>query len=371
MEDNTVYVGLDVHKKTIEVGLADTKAYEARHYGRISNDPEQVASLARKLGGDGRRLHFCYEAGPTGYGVYRQIRELGHECIVVAPNLIPKRAGDRVKTDRRDCLNLARLYRAGELESIWVPDEAHEAMRDLIRTWLGVRKQLSHTKARCTHFLLRHGQVYPAASGGRWGAKHKDWIRRRRFDEISQQLVLEDYLQEVERQECRCRFLEQQVREHARSWSLYPQVVALQALRGISTFSALVLSAEIGSITRFCKAKQLVSYAGLGVREYSSGESVRRGGLTKSGNGNIRWVLSEAAWAYKRKPAGKKDMIPGISPQVREIAWRAQHRLHKKYWHEVNKGKISGLAATAVARELVGFAWEIAWEAERAKARPA
>lgn len=246
---------------------------------------------------DGRRLHFCYEAGPCGYGLFRQLSELGHDCIVVAPSLIPVKVGDQVKTDRRDAIMLAKLHRAGELSAVWVPDTAHEAMRDLIRVRATAVRVAGKARQHLQGFLLRHGHIYPGKKG--WAKAYRRWLPKMRFSHPAQQVVLQDYIHAVSDSEARIERLTEQITGLMPGWSLAPVVEAIQAMRGVALIVAVTVVAEVGDFDRFDNPRQLMAYLGLTPSEHSSGSSVRRGGITKAGSGLARRALIEGAWSYR------------------------------------------------------------------------
>jgi transposase len=331
--DTITYVGLDVHKATVSVALAEGgRSGEIRQIGVFENRPEVLAKLAVRLAKGERRLSFCYEAGPCGYGLHRLLTGLGHDCVVVAPSLIPVKAGDRVKTDRRDALMLAKLHRAGELTAIWIPDAAHEAMRDLVRARATAARVLSKARQHLQSFLLRHERIY---RGGRaWTLAYRRWLTTVRFAHPAQQIVLQDYIHAVQDAEARLDRLTRQIEELLPSWSMAPVVTALQAMRGVALVVAVTVVAEVGDFRRFANARQLMAYLGLVPSEHSSGASIRRGGITKAGNVLARRVLIEGAWTY-RMPArvSRKlhDRNEKLSAAVRDIAWKAQLRLCSRY----------------------------------------
>lgn len=361
MGDRITYVGLDVHKEGIAVAVAEGGIRsEVREYGRIANTPAALDRLVRKLGQEGARLRFCYEAGPCGYGIQRHLSKLGHECIVVAPSLIPKRAGDRVKTDRRDAASLARLHRAGELTSVWVPDPGHEAMRDLVRARLDAVHALRRARQQLSGFLLRHGCHYGRPA---WTKLHRRWLAGLKFEQAVHHLVLEDYVQAVEAAEARRDRLTTQIAAMLPDWSLAPVVAALQTMRGMALVNAATLIAELGDLSRFANPRQLMAYLGLVPSEHSSGASVRRGGLTKAGNSAARRLLIEAAWCYRFPARVSRELLLRQEEQpkpVREIAWKAQLRLCARYRKLARTGKPATVVTAAIARELVGFVWAIA-----------
>ena len=297
-QNSKVFVGLDTSKLKIAVAVAeDGRQGEVRFLGEIDNTPEAVRRLVSKLSGKHRELLFCYEAGPTGYGLQRQISALGHECAVIAPSLIPKRPGERVKTNRRDALTLARLHRAGELTAIWVPDPGHEAVRELVRAREAAMEDLREKRQHLQSFLLRHGRIF---SGHKpWTRAHARWLSELIFEHPAQYLVLREYRQAIEDAEARLERLNQQVAEVVKTWSMAPVVEAYQALRGVALLTAVTFVAEIGDVRRFGSPRQLMAYLGLVPCESSTGERVRRGSITKAGNPRVRRVLIEGAWTYR------------------------------------------------------------------------
>jgi transposase len=362
------FVGLDVHAETIVVAVAET-AGEVRTLGTIPNRPEAVRRLMRQLGPPDQ-LRLCYEAGPTGYVLYWQLIGLGVHCDVVAPSLVPTKAGDRVKTDRRDAEKLARSYRAGDLTAVWVPDAEHEALRDLVRAREAAKKDQLRARHRLGKFLLRHGRRRPAHLKMAWTAAHLDWIRTVHFESAAHRVVLADYLHEVDRVATRIAALNTAILEAVRTAPSQMRAViqALQALRGIATVSAATIVAEVGQLSRFEKPRQLMGYAGLVPSEYTTGARRRLGAITKTGNAHLRRVVMEAAWAYRFGPVVRGPLRArqaGLDPAITEIAWRAQKRLHDRYRTLGSKGKNGNQVITAVGRELLGFIWDIARTVER------
>lgn len=364
------FVGLDVHAETIAVAVAETGG-EVRSYGVIPNRLESVRKLVQKLG-PAKDLRACYEAGPTGYVLYWQLTQLGVACEVIAPSLVPTKAGDRVKTDRRDAEKLARCYRAGELTAVWVPDAAHEALRDLVRAREAAKKDQLKARHRLGKFLLRHGQRRPEGVKA-WTKKHREWIKSHvRFAEAALEATLADYVEEVDHAAARIVKLEKAIDEAIRQAppEIRAVVEALQALRGVAQTTAVSIVAEVGSLSRFPSPRELMGYSGLVPREHSSGNRVQRGGITKTGNGHLRRVLVEAAWAYQHRPnvigyllRRQKDLA--ISEEAKAIAWKAQQRLHKRYKAMAARGKNKNQIVTALGRELLGFIWAIAVAIER------
>jgi len=363
MDKYSKYVGLDVHKETIAAAIAKAGRQEAMSYGEISNTPVAIEKLAKKMSAHREQVLFCYEAGPCGYGIYWQLKKMGYDCIVVAPSLIPKKAGDRVKTDRRDAITLARLLRAGELTGVWVPDKEQEAVRDLTRAREDMKAMEGHARQRLGAFLLRHGKKYSGKSA--WTQAHFRWMEELTFEHTSQQIVFQEYVDMVKHVKCRVAELEQQMRIIVEDWELGEMVTALMALKGVNMITAMTVVAELGDISRFESARQVMSYLGLVPSEHSSGNRQRRGGITKSGNGHVRRVLIEAGWCY-RFPARKTTILERraekTSKEVQAIAWKAQTRLCMRHRHLLSKGKRPVEVCTAVARELAGFIWAIGCE---------
>jgi transposase len=359
--DRITHVGLDVHKDGIAVAVAEGGLRsEVREYGRIANPPAVVERLARKFSRDGVRLRFCYEAGPCGYGIQRQLSALGHECVIVAPSLIPKRAGDRVKTDRRDAAGLARLHRAGELTAVRVPDAKHEAMRDLVRARLDAVHALRRARQQLAGFLLRQGCHYGRPA---WTKLHRRWLAGLKFEQAVHHLVLEHDIAAVEAAEARRDRLTGQIEAMLPDWTLAPVVAALQTMRGMALVNAATLIAELGDLSRFANARQLMAYLGLVPSEHSSGASIRRGGLSKAGNNAARRVLIEAAWCYRFPARVSRELRLRQEEQprpIREIAWKAQLRLCARYRKLARSGKPANIVTAAIARELAGFIWAIA-----------
>lgn len=360
---NNIYIGLDVHKATIAVAVARGHQGEVTYQGEIQNTPENVRKLIKRLSPHGEVLNLCYEAGPCGYGLYRDVTAMGHHCDVVAPSMIPRKAGDRLKTDRRDAMMLARLQRAGELTAVWVPDQEQEAIRDLTRAREDMKSAELKARQRLNHFLLRHGQVYPGKS--RWTKAYFRWLEQVKFNYPVQQIVFQEYVEAVKEAQRRVTGLEGQMRLALKNWSLGPVAESLMALRGVSLIVAMTTLAELGDITRFDSPQELMGYLGLVPSEQSSGPRRRQGGITRTGNGHVRRVLVEAAWSH-RFPARKTRCIEKraekTSKEVQAIAWEAQKRLCGRYRSLMESGKEKNVAVTAVARELVGFVWAIACE---------
>lgn len=360
MKKFSKYVGLDVHKQTIAVAVADGDSGELRFFGEIVNTPEAINKLVAQLGKAGATLSFCYEAGPCGYNIHRQLRQLGSDCQVVAPSLIPKKAGDRIKTDRRDALALARLHRAGELTAVWVPDGHQEALRDLTRAREDVKHLQLQSKQRLLAFLLRHGKRFSGRCN--WTRAHYRWMEELSFEQPTQFIVMQEYIEIVASLNRRIQAFDEHIQSAATASALWPIIEALMALRGMNLLTATCFAAEIGDLKRFATAPQLMAYLGLVPSEHSSGAKQSRGGITKTGNGHVRRLLIEAAWTY-RHPARKSKVIQRRAertPQaVQDIAWKAQTRLCSRYRRLEARGKLKVQVSTAIARELAGFVWSI------------
>ena len=366
MKKNIRYIGLDVHAETIAVAVAEAGG-EVRSLGVIPNRPEPVRRLIRKLG-PAQSLRVCYEAGPCGYVLYWQLTGLGVHCDVVAPTLVPVKAGDRVKTDRRDAQKLARSYRSGDLTAVWVPDAAHEALRDLVRAREAAKKDQLRARHRLQKFLLRRG-LQPPEGIKAWTLKHLDWVKTLRLEQFALDVTLLDYVTEVDRARERIERLERAIDQAVETApaAIRAVVDALQSLRGVARLSAATIVAEVGQLSRFPKPRQLMGYTGAVPSEHSSGGSVRRGAITKTGNAHLRRILVEAAWAYRYRPNVGSELRhrqAGASEEVKAIAWKAQHRLHHRYSRLSARGKTKQHIVTAIARELAGFIWAVGVEVE-------
>jgi transposase len=368
MSERTRFLGLDAHKATIAVALAEEVGQPVSE-GVIPNDPGAVRRLVHRLGGPGVRLVAAYEAGPTGYALQRQLAGLGVECQVVAPSLVPSKPGDRIKTDRRDALKLARLLRSGDLTAIWVPDEEHEALRDLVRARADAKQDQLRAKHRLSKMLLRRGLTAPPGVRN-WSARYETWLSGLRFEHTADQVVVDDYRAQVRLAEQRVLHLEKMLREAASGPRHAALLGALQAFRGIGFLSAVTIVAEAGDLRRFGSARQFMSFVGLVPSEYSSGASHRRGHITRAGNAHLRHVLGEAAHHAGRAPrvgTALRQRQEGVPHQIIEASWRAQQRLHHRYRHLA--GRIGPhRALTAVARELAGFVWSVGQQVEAAAA---
>jgi len=364
MKKDTIFVGLDVHKKSISVALADAgRDGEIRYYGVIDGDLESVNKLVRKLQSTGATLRFVYEAGPCGYELYRSLTNKGFDCTVAAPSKIPRKSGDRIKNDRRDALSLARLHRSGELTPVYVPTPEDEAMRDLTRGREDAVKALRVARQHLLAFLLRYGYRYNGRTY--WSKAFWNWIADIKMSHRAQQIMLQEYVHAVHEQSERVQRLTDQIRALVPQWRLAPMVKALQALRGVSLIVASTTLAELGDLTRFSKPKQLMAYLGQVPSEWSSGDSNHRGSITKTGNSHVRRALTEAAHAYSHPARESRVLLKrleGLPKPVQQIAWKAQVRLCGRFRSLVARGKNRNKVVSATARELSAFMWAIAQE---------
>jgi transposase len=373
MREKLRFLGLDVHAETIAVAVAEPDG-EVRSLGTIANREDSIRKLIKKLGSP-EQLRACYEAGPTGFVLYWQLTQLGVECAVVAPSLVPKKPGDRVKTDRRDALKLARCHRSGDLTAVWVPDEDSEALRDLVRQREAAKQDQLRARHRLTKFLLRTGRRPPLGLKP-WTERYMRWLAQIRYTQPAQEVTLRDCMNEFEHMSARVKRLEEAILEVVK---LAPQpmqevIRGLQALRGVAHISAVTIAAELGNISsRFESARKLMGYCGVFPSEDSSGKRIRKGGITKAGNAHLRRIIVESAWCYRHWPrVGEKlrKRQQGIPAEITEIAWKAQNRLHKRYLKLMAAGKDQRKVMTAVGRELLGFIWAIAIKAEQAFQQP-
>lgn len=359
MQKVTTWAGLDVHAERIIIATLTGQEGEPE-IRDIPNEPKAIRRTFQRLGVGAFELRCCYEAGPCGFALHRQLTAMGIACEVIAPSLIPVKAGDKIKTDRRDAQKLARLYRAGELTSITVPSEAQEAVRDLVRARDDVRKDLTAARHRLGKFLIRHGHHY---SGGRnWTLRFWAWVSKLTFEREGERLTFEHYAAEVNHLVERRAGLDRELERFAAAEPYVAPVRKLACLRGLSTLTALALVVEIGDFRRFRSPRQLMAYLGLVPREYSSGGKEKRGGITKTGNGHARRLLVEAAWSYRHRPVlGERvrAALRGQPTAVATVARKAQERLHRRFTRLISRGKPSQVAVTAVARELCAFTWSL------------
>jgi transposase len=358
---NIKYVGLDVHKRSIDMAVADSDGSAPAHLGTFPNDIQKILKQLLKLG-KASELRVCYEAGPTGFVLCRELKAKGIECIVVAPSLVPEVAGNRVKTDARDAVKLARFLRSGDLNGIRIPTGADEAMRDLARARDDSKNAERAARQQLLKFCDRHGFHWEKST---WTKLHLDWLRTLKVAHEAQRRVLTMYIRAVEEATARVEELTKDMDALLETWTLKPVVKAFMGLRGVSLVTGFVLAAELGDLKQFRSPSQLMSFLGLTPSEYSSGESKSRGRITKTGNRHARRLLTEAAWSYIHRPSMStaiKKRNEGLAEGVKKIAWKAPNRLHTRYKNLMIRGKSKQKTIIAVARELSGFVWAIAQE---------
>ena len=361
-QSSTLFIGIDVHKDSMAVAyVAQDHGAEVTYLGTIGTRQGDIDQLIRKMQSKAKHLIFVYEAGPCGYWLYRYLTQKGYDCWVVAPSLIPKKPGDRVKTDRRDAVQLARLARSGDLTAVYVPKVEDEAIRDLTRAREDTIRDLKSAKFRLKAFLLRHDIRYTGRAT--WGPAHLRWLSEVVCPTPTQQIVFQEYVRAVNEHTERLQRLEQELQDQVKSWRLHPVVEALQALRGVQFTVAVTMVAEIGDLTRFDTPRELMKFLGLIPSEYSSGEQRRQGSLTKAGNAHARRALVEGAWAYRYPAKVSRHLQLRLETQpkvIQDISWKAQVRLCKRYRRLVSRGKHPNVVTVAIARELAGFMWAIA-----------
>jgi transposase len=334
-----------------------------RRYGLIGGTHDEVLRLAKKLRAahPDTELRFCYEAGPHGYPLGRCLRSHGYECILVAPSKIPRAAGERVKTNRRDADQLARLDRAGELTAIYVPDPQDEAVRDFLRARYQVQRQQHRARQQLKMFLLRHNFRYAGTKA--WSAAHLRYLATVKLPYPEQQFLFQEMVQVITEAGERLERYDAQLPRVVAGWRWAPVVRALMSLRGVALWTAATLLAELGDLHRFATARQLMGYLGLVPSEDSTGDQRRQGGITKMGNGLARRALIEAAWNYRTPARISRELLKrqeGLSKQIKDLSWAAQTRLHHRYQHLTGvRHKKSPVAAAALGRELSGFVWAL------------
>jgi transposase len=358
-DDSTVYVGLDVHKDSITVAYAIGMG-DVELLGKIGTTKADIDRLCRRLQSKARHICIVYEAGPCGYGLYRQLVQKAFDCMVCAPSLIPRKPGERVKTDRRDAIKLVRALRAGDLSAVYVPSMDDEAFRDLARVWVSAKDDLKRARQRLKAFLLSHGVGYTGRPD--WGPAHRRWISQYSFDSAWQQLAFEELRRTIEDRLAQCDRLETTLREAVVNWRFYPAVLALQTMRGLQFTTAVGMLAELGDLSRFVHPRQLMAWLGVTPSEHSSGEKRRLGSITKNGNSYARKLLVEAAWSYQHPARVSREIQcrhEGIPKPIVDRAWDAQVRLCGRYRRLVARGKEKNIAVVAIARELAGFIWDV------------
>lgn len=365
-----VYIGLDVHKAQMQIGLAFSGRRDVELYGKSSMDLDRFLTVLRRIlkkyNLDKTEVALCYEAGPTGFVLARRLRTLGYECEVVAPSLTPKRASEHIKTDRRDAKKLASLFRAGELTAVHVPNVEDEVIRDVGRSRTDAVEVQKRTKQQLSGLLLRNGYHYTGKST--WCEPHMRYLRELVMPDRAQKVVLEEYLQRIDTTTAQVLRIEDQMRLLLEGWSRRPFVEALQGFRGFQLVASMVITGELGDLLRFKHPRQLMAYLGLVPSEQSSGDKRRQGSITKSGNSHARWMLVEVAWTYRLPPKVSKELSKrqeGLSAAVRDVSWRAQNRLNRRYCRLKLRGLHENKVIIAVARELTGFIWELAHIVDR------
>jgi transposase len=364
MKHFIIFVGLDVHKDSIDIALADDgRNGEIRFYGTVGGDLDSLDKAIRKFRRSGVELRFVYEAGPCGYEIYRHLTAQGFHCDVIAPSMTPKKSGNRIKTDRRDAVTMARLYRSGELTPVYVPREDDEAMRDLVRGREDAVNATRKARQRLSAFVLRHGLRYSGRNA--WSVAHLRWLANIKMPHPAQQITLQEYIHSIEECSERVDRLTEQILKLIPTWRMAPVVAAYQALRGVAPIVATTMVVEIGDLRRFENPPQLMAYLGLVPSENSSGQTTKRGGITKTGNGHARRALIEAAQAYSHPARVSRELRKrqeGLSREIKEISWKAQVRLCGRFRKLQARGKNRNRTVTAIARELSGFMWAIAKE---------
>ncbi|MEZ8886270.1 IS110-like element ISVisp2 family transposase [Vibrio sp. 10N.222.54.F6] len=365
-KDSIIFIGLDTHKSFIQVTvLQEHRGANPQHLGRIKSNKSALIKLAKQLQSKYPKatLHFVYEAGPCGYWTYRLMTSLGHCCYVVAPSLIPKKPGDRVKTDKRDAAKLAKLLKAEELTPIYVPEAEDEAIRDLSRARETAMKDLKDTKFQLKGFLLRNN--IQATVNDNWSKKHLRWLTDLILPHHSQQIVLQEMIITINERMQRLQRLDNELLHQVKNWRYYPVVKAIQAMRGVRLLVALGTIAELGDLRRFDHPRKLMAYLGLVPTENSSGGKTRRGSLTKCGNSRARRLLVEGAHTYKHKANISVELQlrqEGLPKEIVDIAWQAQQRLCRRYQRLLQKGKHRNVVVVAIAREMIAYIWAIARE---------
>lgn len=363
-QSNTLFIGMDVHKDAIAVAyVAQDHGAEVIYLGAIGTRQCDIDQMIRKMQSKAKHLIFIYEAGPCGYWLYRYLTKKDYDCWVVAPSLIPKKPGDRVKTDRRDAVQLARLARSGDLTAVYVPNVEDEAIRDLTRAREDTISDLKSAKFRLKAFLLRQDIRYTGRAN--WNPAHLRWLSEVVCPTPVQQIVFQEYVRAVNEHTERLQRIEQALQDEVQSWRLYSVVEALQALRGVQFTVAVTMVSEIGDLTRFDNPRELMKFLGLIPSEYSTGERRRQGSITKAGNTHARRALVEGAWAYRYPAKVSRHLQLRLEKQpkhIQDISWKAQVRLCKRYRRLVSRGKHANVVTVAIARELAGFMWAIARE---------
>jgi transposase len=365
-KDTLLFIGLDTHKESTEVAYVEEhRGSICQHYGKISTTKPALTKLARQLVSKypGATLHFVYEAGPCGYWIYRLLTSLGHCCYVVAPSLIAKKPGDRVKTDKRDALMLAERLKQCDLTAIYVPEPEDEAVRDLSRARETAMHDLNDARYQFKAFLLRNNIRYEGPAN--WSLKHLRWLTELVLPHPCQQIVLQEHLQIIMERQGRLERLDNELLHHVKNWRYYPVVKAIQALRGVRLRVAVGVLAELGDLTRFDHPRKLMAYLGLVPSEHSSGDRRRLGAITKCGNGRARRLLVEGAHSYRYTANVSTELQKrqeGLPKEIVELAWQCQLRLCRRYARLMHRGKHRSVVVTAIAREMIAYIWAISRE---------
>src|SRR5512136_3342079 len=358
-----LYIGLDVHKDSITIAIAQAgRQGEIRLFGTITNDLHALEKALAKIrkAHPGAYLEVAYEAGPCGFGLARRLQQLKVPCLVAAPSLIPKQPGAPFKTDKRDARSIARLLRAGELTGVYVPEPTDEAIRDLCRARTDAVDDLRRCRLRLKSFLLRHGYRYQGKAN--WSRPHMRYLRELVLPHPAMKTILEEYLQGIDAAHERVQRIEAAMLSLLETWRLQPAVQALMAFRGFQLVAAMVTVSELGGIHRFAHPRQLMTYLGLVSTEDSSGPRQRLGKISRCGNGHQRWLLTECAEHYVLPPKVSKELSrrqQGQPPEVRALSWKAQNRLHLRFSRLLARRLPRNKAKVAVARELCGFVWAL------------
>jgi transposase len=363
MQTITLYLGLDVHKDSITIAIAQPGSKgELRLFGTITNDLHALENALKRIrkAHPGAHLEVAYEAGPCGFGIARRLKQLKVPCLVAAPSLIPKQPGSPFKTDQRDARAIARLLRAGELTAVYVPEPTDEAIRDLCRARTDAIDDLRRCRFRLKAFLLRHGYRYQGKAN--WSQPHMRYLRELVLSHPAMKTILEEYLQGIDAAHDRVQRIEASMLTLLETWRLKSAVQALMAFRGFQLVAAMITVSELGDIHRFAHPRQLMTYLGLVPTEHSSGPHQRLGGISRCGNGHQRWLLTECAEHYLLPPKVSKELSArqeGQPQAVRDLSWKAQNRLHRRFTRLLARRLQRNKAKVAIARELCGFIWAL------------
>ncbi len=364
--NNTVFIGLDTAKENSDVAYTfEDRLHKPTSLGRVRTTKQSIEKLARQMQSKhpGAALMFVYEAGPCGYWIYRLLTRMGHQCYVVAPSLIPKKPGSRIKTDKRDAMMLAQLLKTGDIDPIYVPEPEDECIRDLSRARERSMCDLKDAKYQLKALLLRNHIKYHGTDN--WGPKHLRWLTELVLPHPAQQIVLQEMIQTINERMARLQRLDDELLYHVKQWRYYPVVKSIQAMRGVRLVVAAGLIAELGDLSRFDHPRKLMAYVGLVPSEHSTGGNRRLGGLTKTGNNRARRLLTEGAHSYRYNANISTELQKrqeSLPKEVIDMAWKAQLRLCKRYQRMMHRGKHRNLVISAIAREMIAYTWSIARE---------